>query len=515
MKLNKRLLNEEFELLRQKLRQLEQLSDKGREERITRAKDDFRFFALTYFPHLLTSKPSKFHEWLFKHLPDLQRDEIAAPRANAKTTITRIYILWRICRGDTRFVAYISDAIDIAQGSLEAIKIELEENPRLAKDFPEACGMGRKWQAEEIITRNRIKIKVYGSGKRIRGANYIGHRPDLIVLDDLENDENVRTKEQRDKLQKWFESSILHLGPPDGSAQYLYIGTILHYDCLMLRVKKRGDFRYHKFKSLIKYPERMDLWEKWERIWKEDNRAGEKFYEAYKEEMDKGAEVLWPEMEPLYSLMCERAASRTAFSSEKQNDPLDEELAVFKKLAFYKELPHKMLYFGALDPALGKTRGDYTAIIVVARCQQTGKIYVVEADIGKYPPNKTIEKIIYLQNKYHCLRWAIESQLFQEFFRQILVEKSTKARVPVPAIPLTNNMAKEIRIESLGPHVENSVILFNPAHTTLIDQLTFYPLADHDDGPDALEMAFRIAYRPCPMEFRSRKSRKWNKRRGY
>ncbi|SFM68081.1 phage terminase large subunit [Thermodesulforhabdus norvegica] len=520
MRLQRRLLNEKFDLLKQKLKQLEALSDAEREERILRAKHDFAFFARTYFPHLLEAPPSAFHRFFFERAQNIKAGDrilIAAPRGNAKTTLARVFLVWCIVSERIHFAILISDTIDQAKNSLEAIKIELEENPRLSKDFPDATGPGHTWQAEEIVTKNRIKIKIYGSGKRIRGANYRGYRPELIILDDLENDENVRTKEQRDKLQNWFERSILFLGPPDGSAAYLYIGTILHYDSLMMRLKKRSDFEFHKFKALISLPKRMDLWERWERIWREDKEAARKFYETRREKMDSGAEVLWPEVQPLYDLMCYRAASPTTFSAEMQNEPLDEEQAVFKNFSFYvSQRTKNLVCYGAVDPALGKRRGDFTAIIVVGREPKTGKIYVLEADIGRYDPVKTIDRIIRLQRKYRCVGWGIEAVAFQELFKTILIEKSLEAGTPVPAVGIKNRTAKEIRIESLAPHIENGVILFDSRQTTLLDQLRFYPLADHDDGPDALEMAFRLAYTAAPMEFRAtRHGPSWHTRRGF
>ena len=495
-----------FDELREQLKSMMLLSDKDREKRIKKALRSFKFFVKTYFPQ--EKKHSEFHNFLFDTLPKsisnekFKKLEIAAPRGNAKTTfISRYFPLWVIIKKSKNFIFLISDTIDQASENLEAIKIHLEENPRLLQDFPEACGIGRKWTEKEIITANNIKIKVAGTGKRIRGANFLDSRPDLIICDDLENDENVRTLEQRKKLQSWFEKVVLELGPPDGSATYLYIGTIIHYDSLIMRIKKRGDFIFYKFKALKQLPKRMDLWEKWERILKEDKLLAENFYKHHKKEMDDGAEVLWPAMQPLLYLMEKRAASRSTFASEYQNEPLDEELAVFKNFLYYRDLPKNVIFFGAVDPALGKTRGDFTAIVVVAKDLKSGKIYVVVADIGKYSPTKTIEKIIELQKKYHCQRWAVEENLFQEFFKTILIKESRAKGTPIPAIGIKNKTAKEIRIESLAPHVENGTIIFDSRLSTLIEQLQFYPLAEHDDGPDALEMAFRTAYKRVKFEY--------------
>jgi hypothetical protein len=54
---------------------------------------------------------------------------------------------------------------------------------------------------------------------------------------------------------------------------------------------------------------------------------------------------------------------------------------------------------------------------------------------------------------------------------------------------------KALRIVSLQPHVSNGKIRLHRSQSTLIEQLKFWPEADHDDGPDALEKLWRIACR--------------------
>ena len=57
------------------------------------------------------------------------------------------------------------------------------------------------WKSGTIKTTNRVKVDAVGSGKKLRGRKNRSWRPDLIVLDDIENDENVNTPEQRKKLR--------------------------------------------------------------------------------------------------------------------------------------------------------------------------------------------------------------------------------------------------------------------------------------------------------------------------
>ena len=89
--------------------------------------------------------------------------------------------------------------------------------------------------------------------------------------------------------------------------------------------------------------------------------------------------------------------------------------------------------------------------------------------------------------------WGVEAIQLQEFLKDELVKRSAAAGCPVPAVGIKPSAEKFLRIESLQPHMKNGLIRLHPSHTTLIDQLRHFPMADHDDGPDALHMLWMIA----------------------
>ena len=175
----------------------------------------FEYFVQHYFPHYVRhAARSELHNYLYKRLPEIiqatgsQNDAIAAPRGEAKSTIvSQLFVIWCIVLALKHYPVIIMDSIDQAYPMLEAIKAELQFNPRLLMDFPEATGGGRVWQAGTILTRNDIKVQVAGSGKKLRGLRHGPYRPDLAVLDDIENDELVRNPEQRDKLDNWLKKT--------------------------------------------------------------------------------------------------------------------------------------------------------------------------------------------------------------------------------------------------------------------------------------------------------------------
>lgn len=476
-------------------------------KRIAKATGDFEYFARTYFPHYIKHGNAVLHDYLYTRLPEIvdskegQHEAIAAPRGNAKSTlVTQIFTIWCVVTGRKKYPLIVMDAMDQAVTMLEAIKAELAFNPRLMMDFPQASGQGRVWQVGTIVTANDCKIQAFGSGKRMRGLRHGPHRPDLVIGDDLENDENVRSPEQRDKLENWLKKTVLSLGPADDTMDVIIIGTILHYDSVLSRLLKNPLWKRKKFKAIIRWPDRMDLWDQWEELLLNTDDEGVSanlFYLSHQAEMEFGAEVCWPAGQPLIKLMLKRARDgHSAFDSEQQNDPVSGDDAPFAGcIQFWVNRLAEWIFFGACDPSLGKngSKRDPSALLVGGFNRFTGVLDVVEAKIRKRVPDKIISDIIELQRQWHCLVWVVETVQFQEFLRTELVKRSAAQGMPVPARAVTPHADKILRIESIQPHVANGLIRLHPSQSTLIEQLTHFPLADHDDGPDALQMLWAVA----------------------
>lgn len=469
----------------------------------------FEFFVNTYFPHYVRSpEKSELHEYLFFRLPELiqsdknETDATAAPRGEAKSTlVTQLFSLWCIITGRKHFIVIVMDSIDQAYPMLEAIKAELEFNPRLQTDFPEACGQGRVWQAGKMITANDICVEVAGSGKKLRGKRHGAYRPDLCILDDIENDEQVRNPTQRDKLDTWLKSAVLPLGGVGQKYDVVYIGTILHYDSVLSRTLNNPMWHSKKFKAMKRFPDRMDLWERWERLYKTDGEAvAQAFYEQHKDDMERGAQTSWAARGVLALMKIRARDGHEAFDSEYQNDPVSGENAPFaplleKCIYLEKDLPNDLELFGAIDPSLGKAGNgrDPCAVLVGGRSKATGRLYVLEAIVKKMLPDRIIETVIALQKQYSCKKWAVETVQFQEFFKTELVKRSALAGVPVPAVAVKPNSDKVLRIETLQPHFVNGLIWLGKDQHVLLEQLRHFPKADHDDGADALQMLWALA----------------------
>jgi predicted phage terminase large subunit-like protein len=151
----------------------------------------------------------------------------------------------------------------------------------------------------------------------------------------------------------------------------------------------------------------------------------------------------------------------------------------------------------ALDPSKGKSdkHGDYSAIVFVG--VKDGLVYV-DANLERRPPHQIVRDMLTMAAKYRPQFVGIEANQFQELlvheFELQCGQRFTDT-LGVHATPMVNTIPKIVRIRRLGPYIVNREFRFkrdSPGCHLLVDQLMDFPNADHDDGPDALEMAIRL-----------------------
>jgi len=496
---------------------------------------DLEYFGRAYLGHYFTRETPDFHRNLdqlwqdgvlkgkvplkeetvveIRQLPGCRR-AVAAPRGHAKSTsLTLKDALHAIVYGYKPYILILSDSSDQAQGFLADIREELEENRAIKKDFGDLQGK-KAWREDVLLTSTNIKIEAIGSGKKIRGRRHKNWRPALIILDDIENDENVRTPEQRKKLENWFFKAVSKAG--DDYTSIVYIGTILHYDSLLSKVLKNPAYQSVKYKAVISWAERKDLWDKWEEIFIDlDNENREQdaraFYEANKEEMLKGTRVLWEDKLPYYDLMVMKVSEgETSFNSEEQNEPINPEDCLFNEewFEYYNEaaIDFREKYFrfyGFVDPSLGgkgkKKKSDFSSIITLAMDSRTGYLYVLDADIERRHPDIIIEDILekerWLKLTYGrgYTLFGCETNQFQWYLKEQLAGRSAEAGIYLPIEELDQTGDKYGRIQTLQPDIKNRYIKFNLRHKRLLEQLWHFPMAAYDDGPDCLEACRGLA----------------------
>lgn len=491
---------------------------------------DMSYFGRAYLPHYFIRKSPHFHEELdeiwsrgvmkgrnpLKEAKVISREKgsrqvVAAPRGHAKSTnFTFKDDLHAILYAYKHYILILSDSSEQAEGFLDDIKTELEDNANIIMDFGSLKG-DKVWRTGVILTKTDIKAEAIGSGKKVRGRRHRNWRPDLIVLDDIENDENVNTPEQRRKLKNWFDKAVSKAG--DTYTDIMYIGTILHYDSLLNNVLQNPRYKTRKYRAVISEAVNTKLWDEWEGIYtnlfnenhEEDARA---FYEANEEEMLLGAEVLWEEKLSYYDLMEIKVSEGTAsFNSELQNDPIDPESATFNPEWFDYYEPElvdfsspEFVFVAANDPSLGKNKkSDTSSIINLALSTKTGYMYVADASVERRKPDVIIDDVFEMNRrlkrdyKKGFYKFGVEVVQFQYFFKEVMAAKSAEEGEYIPIEEIQSTVNKVLRIESLQPVIKNKYLKFNREHKTLLKQLQEFPMGKNDDAPDGLQMAVQLA----------------------
>jgi predicted phage terminase large subunit-like protein len=434
-------------------------------------------FAIKYLSHFMVDQqtgavisPAEFHKDLYTILLTEQYAAIAAPREHAKSTcVSVIFVLYCVCYKLRRFIVLISDTQPQAALQLAAVKEELENSAALAADFGNLVG-DKKWDINDCRTTTGITLAARGAGQSLRGLRYRLYRPDLVICDDMENEEDVDNPETRDKLERWFVGTVLNLGK---RCQVFVIGTILHYDGLLAKLLDP-----EKFKKFIK-----------------------RRYEAVDQEW-KPDSVLWPAKWDIESLReKESVIGSVMFNQEFRNLPISESTQIFKeewvvRHAFRREelVGKRMMKITYNDPAISqKATADYFASVTVDVDEQ-GFIYVSRAEQDRMPFTKQVEFILRRAEEEQPMAIGIEEQAYQAALKQAIDEESRKRGLYLNVVGVANLTDKFLRISTMSPLVENGTIRFclDGTQKTLISQLLFLGKIK-DDLADALQGAVQLA----------------------
>jgi predicted phage terminase large subunit-like protein len=151
----------------------------------------------------------------------------------------------------------------------------------------------------------------------------------------------------------------------------------------------------------------------------------------------------------------------------------------------------------ALDPRMGRParRGDYSAFVMLA-IVDAGTLYV-EADCARRPTPEMVAAGVELCRTFRPQAIGVETNQFQELLAtEFEYEFRRQGMVDVQPWSIDNRVNKQVRIRRLGPLLSTRRLRFkhgSPGTSLLVEQLRTFPVGDHDDGPDALEMAIRLA----------------------
>lgn len=435
--------------------------------------ESHKLFFLFYFAHYVKYSLGKFHEEII----DITQNEenklacVVAFRGSGKSTlVTTSYTLWSILGGQKKkFVLIICQTKAQAKQHMMNLRSELENNKLLQSDlgpFQEETDL--EWGSSSLVFSNtNARITIASLDQSIRGIRHLEHRLDLIILDDIEDVQSVKTQDSRDKTFDWFTREIIPLG--DLNTRIIIVGNLLHEDSLVMRLKD-----------------------------KIENRDIEGVYRQYPL-IDENGVCLWPGKFPNpESLEKFRKSIISEISWQREYLLLivgDEDQVVYWDwIHRYDELPKNrdsycQIIIG-VDPAISETtKADYSAIVcglIVSDKNGKYKMYILpNSVVAKMPFPALVEKIKGLYREleetvYEDILVVVEAVGYQMAIVQQLEHEG------IPCEPFKVTTDKRTRLSLISHRIKVADILFpKTGAETMLSQIVNFGNEKHDDAMDA------------------------------
>ncbi len=454
--------------------------------RIKVTSESHQWFFTTYFANYLTHPTADIHRQLFAITEDEETplSVVVAFRGSAKSTImTTSYPIWAIAgKQQKKFVLIASQTQYQARVHLTNIKRELESNELLANDLGPFVEQREEWGSTSLyIPKYNARITAISTEQSVRGIRHGAFRPDLVIADDVEDMQSVKTREGRNKTFDWYTSEIIPIG--DTHTKRIAIGNLLHEDSLLMRLRE-GIEAGTMLGKFFRYPL-----------------------------IDKNNVCLWPGKYPdaeSISRLEKMVGTKVAWQREYLLNIVPEEDQIIDRewIQYYDELPSKGKHVAnviSIDLAISQRQtADYTAMIVGGLYSNDTSwfdidgeslndavdddprhyIYILPEIVNKRLNfRQMIDNTKVLYSKYGQPKVCVEDVAYQRSAVEQLAEEGLHV-IGVPA-----NGDKRARLNLVSHLIEDGTIRF-PRHGAeqLIEQLVHFGVEKHDDLVDAFTM---------------------------
>jgi predicted phage terminase large subunit-like protein len=220
-------------------------------------------------------------------------------------------------------------------------------------------------------------------------------------------------------------------------------------------------------------------------------------------------DALWPEFKSAEDLEIIRRQDLRAYAALYQQDPVHGATCEWPAELFgdwiwtpaeHWPAPGKFrIRVVCVDASKGRSdkQGDYSAIVFMGVTEED--LFYVDAIIERIPLDQVVRKTVLFCDRYNPDYVGIEAEQFQELLiHEFRRQCGAGLRWRSYAME-TKGVPKVARIRRLSQYVIHRQLRFkadSPGCRLLVDQLMDFPLAEHDDEPDALEMCIRL---PCEL----------------
>jgi predicted phage terminase large subunit-like protein len=446
---------------------------------------DLNLFNKAFLGHKLRLRTPDVHYEINDALMDDAQEKtlIIAPRGIAKSTLSSVaYPLWRALRHDGEqplFILIGSMTQSIAVTFLQAIKYEIEFNPKIRYYYGNLKSSD-SWSKTRIELNNKVCIQAIGSGQQVRGFQFLSQRPNLIILDDFEGEQNSLTAEARQQNKEWVTGAVIP-SLDSHNSRVICIGTIIHNDSFLNTMKDNSAWSSLFYKVIDEsgnsiWPEKYSK-EKIDQIRRGYAEAGlsHVFYREYMNEaIDPSVQPFPAESHKFHEKHLVKLAGEHYLHDHNSSERI-----------------HVNVYIG-VDPAISVT-GDWSVIMACAM-DKDRNVYVLEYRRVRENPQDLIKDIIDFATRYAPRLTTIETTAFQEVLVHYLREAMADRSMYFPIREMKPTRKKEIRLMSLEPMFKVGRVYMRQNMTELRAELQEFPFGKHDDLLDGLYNAIHDVF---------------------
>ena len=439
--------------------------DSETEEILHLCAHDTKMFAKVFFPDRFFREFSAPHDEIFHLLDDdsVQKLAIAAPRGCGKTSLINLaYAGKRLLFQDSKYTVPVSLSHASASEQSDNLKDALETNEMILKIFgPQKT---TRWATDRWAMKNGGMVKPRGAGQQVRGMLYNNARPDLFLIDDIEDDESVMNKDRRDNLHNWLLSALLNtVDRGKNEWRAIFIGTVLHEDAGLVRLMEDPSWKHLRLElcgddEKSNFPEIMNT-DRVKALIEEHRQNGklDVFYREY----------------------------RNLSISTEDSDFKQEYFRYYEESELKTENVENIVI---IDPAKTvKVASDFTGIAGVGIDTQSNKIYIRDIVEKKMHPDEIFEAAFTMCRKLGANILGVEVTSLNEFITYPLRNEIIRRGLPIQLVELKARGKKEERIASLVPFYRSGLIYHNKSIIGPLEaQLLAFPRARHDDVMDAV-----------------------------
>ena len=455
-------------------------SEKDKLARIKKVRGDYAAFVAYYFPHYTvnpeTGKTTPCADFHIKAANKVKKERNLKAvfkwhRGAAKSTHLDIFIpLWLKCQEvkQLNVMVLVGKSEDNANTLLADIQAELQFNQRYIHDFGQQYNNG-SWEDGEFVTKDGTAFFARGRGQSPRGLRYRSHRPDYIVIDDLDDDELCESPARVTRLTNWVKEALF--GALDGGrGRFIMVGNLIAKNSVLANIAATDGVHVSQ----------VNIW-------------------------DKNGNVSWAaKWTPDEVKAIERFQGYRSFQKEYMNNPITEG-AVFRqdwikwgKLPDLKKFEELVLY---IDPSFkGTTKNDYKAAKLWGKVGS--QLWHIKAFVRQC---SVADMVRWLYDLYEwslekgiAIKWYMEANFMQD---TILDEFRREGDLRGYQLPISGDKRKKPdkfqRVEAISPLWERGFVTYNedekndPDMLAGIDQTLAFEkgMRGHDDAPDADEGA--------------------------